>query len=293
MKSAPSAPRRTRYSLSVIWHYTTGTGLIGILQSQSIWASSLRHLNDSSELVYGREAFAAAIGDVIVQRGGAHTWHEFEHDDGRTESYPEPTEWYPLDLVRQQLLGSVPWESEFARVEDMYAASFSTRGDLLSQWRGYAGRGGFAIGFSQRVLKRALAGRADGVRVRYGPAARRELVGVLNDLIDEWGRPPSDDELLRLMPRAAGFKDPAFSEEREVRFVVRDSASQSVQLRDVAGILVPYVPLEFPRNALRHIRMGPGRDRRLHKLSLEAALKSYGYDHSVDITASDVPYRSS
>jgi hypothetical protein len=35
----------------ILYHYTSGSGLIGILQSKSIWATSIRFLNDSNEAV--------------------------------------------------------------------------------------------------------------------------------------------------------------------------------------------------------------------------------------------------
>ncbi len=36
-----------------LWHYTDSAGAIGILSTNSLWATSLAHLNDSSELEYG------------------------------------------------------------------------------------------------------------------------------------------------------------------------------------------------------------------------------------------------
>jgi hypothetical protein len=33
-------------------HYTSQVGLIGIIQNESVWVSSIRHLNDSAELPY-------------------------------------------------------------------------------------------------------------------------------------------------------------------------------------------------------------------------------------------------
>ena len=33
-----------------LYHYTTFTGLLGIVRSRSLWASDVRYMNDSAEL---------------------------------------------------------------------------------------------------------------------------------------------------------------------------------------------------------------------------------------------------
>ena len=38
-----------------LYHYTDGRGLKGIMESQTIWFTDYRHLNDPSELVHGLE----------------------------------------------------------------------------------------------------------------------------------------------------------------------------------------------------------------------------------------------
>jgi hypothetical protein len=38
-----------------LYHYTDGVGLKGIMESQTIWFTEYRHLNDPSELLHGIE----------------------------------------------------------------------------------------------------------------------------------------------------------------------------------------------------------------------------------------------
>jgi hypothetical protein len=45
--------------MDTIFHYTTATGLLGILQKFTLWASDLRFLNDAQEAVYALPAFAS------------------------------------------------------------------------------------------------------------------------------------------------------------------------------------------------------------------------------------------
>jgi hypothetical protein len=53
-------PCEERYSLAksmadLLWHYTTGAGLRGILETNVLWATDVRYLNDESELKYALE----------------------------------------------------------------------------------------------------------------------------------------------------------------------------------------------------------------------------------------------
>jgi hypothetical protein len=41
----------------ILYHYTTATGLNGIVRSRSIWASHYRFLNDATEFRYGLGMF--------------------------------------------------------------------------------------------------------------------------------------------------------------------------------------------------------------------------------------------
>jgi len=50
----------------LLWHYTTGAGLRGILEKNLLWATDVRYMNDESELNYPvsllDEAFDEALG---------------------------------------------------------------------------------------------------------------------------------------------------------------------------------------------------------------------------------------
>lgn len=48
----------------LIFHYTSGDGLLGILSSDTIWATSIHHLNDGKEFSHARELVQASGGSV-------------------------------------------------------------------------------------------------------------------------------------------------------------------------------------------------------------------------------------
>lgn len=117
------APPRTLY------HYTDAAGLIGTLSARAIWATDARFLNDTTELSFVREIVASAAASVELQSAHAK------------------------ELVAK-LLRVEPWEIFMGSV---YVASFSTKRDLLSQWRAYGGDGlGYAIGVDTRIALEPL-----------------------------------------------------------------------------------------------------------------------------------------
>jgi hypothetical protein len=105
-----------------LYHYTDVAGLIGILNSGSLWATNLRFMNDSRELDHARQLMI----DVL--------------HDARTRA-TAPGQRTVIDAIETNL-------TTLTGYPDFYSVSFSSDGDLLSQWRGYGSAGGgYAIGF--------------------------------------------------------------------------------------------------------------------------------------------------
>jgi len=108
-----------------LYHYTSLNGVLGILGSRSLWASHVSYLNDASEFFHGI-SFAKDIAASL-----------FMEDD-----YLAAFGW----AARHALESISP--------TDLYVTSFSEKGDLLSQWRGYCPAGaGICLGFDFGHLK--------------------------------------------------------------------------------------------------------------------------------------------
>jgi hypothetical protein len=101
----------------ILYHYTNGVGVLGIIQKRVLYASSSLHLNDAMEHkianhLLNEELEASRLSEVEK--------HEFR------------------SLMR------------FAAQRSSYVCSFSENGNVLSQWRAYCREGhGFAVGFSR------------------------------------------------------------------------------------------------------------------------------------------------
>ncbi len=50
-----------------LYHYTTWGGLKGILQTQSLWATNYKFLNDYSELVLFRDKLVSLIYPIVLE----------------------------------------------------------------------------------------------------------------------------------------------------------------------------------------------------------------------------------
>jgi hypothetical protein len=49
----------------VLYHYTTAKGLMGILESNILWATDLRNMNDFSELTYSMNLIECMLKEAI------------------------------------------------------------------------------------------------------------------------------------------------------------------------------------------------------------------------------------
>jgi hypothetical protein len=97
----------TRDPPNIVYHYCGPDGLLGIVKGRQIWATSMRHLNDTSEQIYAAEQIHA-----LVRRIARETSAD------------------PAALPATRLI-------ERAGEVVSYVACFSEHDDLLSQWRAY------------------------------------------------------------------------------------------------------------------------------------------------------------
>jgi len=54
----------------ILWHYTNGSGFLGILQSGMIYATQVSCLNDTTETKYAQDIYKKAVTELIKEREG-------------------------------------------------------------------------------------------------------------------------------------------------------------------------------------------------------------------------------
>lgn len=215
---------------SVVYHYTSLEGFVGIVGSQSVWMTEHAYLNDRREVRYGLDILLETVNAVL---------------EGAT------------DAIVRDLLSA--WKEGLGNTRNRICiTSFSGDSDSLSQWRAY---GPIAVGFPVRPL--SLHVNQGLLRpVEYDPDTQRKLAAIyIHNLVSFFQADMQGNRLEhildvyhkldRLVELAVFFKDPAFRAENEYRLTYIDAPdaleplgmkSPARLFRAVRGRLVPYVP---------------------------------------------------
>ncbi|MCU1407355.1 MAG: hypothetical protein JWQ43_3658 [Glaciihabitans sp.] len=279
----------------LVWHYTDQAGLQGILSSGEIWTTDTSYLNDSRELTFALDQMIDVVSRELA----------------------------PADFAALKVL----FAGGLRRSPRTLVACFCEEGDLLSQWRGYASPGGYAIGMDTRLLARHWMSEGVGMflpvkysesdatsaATRWAATVTREwksaLGGDMQALFGDKTKPDEDlverfapmlykfsSSIGHLNSMAALYKHPAFSEELEWRFVTNLHEQQSnVGVRSGPAGLVPYRAMPFQKSTTDSpvcaIRIGPGLDELNQTIAVRDLLRMYGYSEDVDVVASAAPFR--
>ncbi|KLC02013.1 hypothetical protein TB9_20130 [Xanthomonas perforans] len=267
-----------------LYHYTDAQAVQSILVNRKLWLTDLRFMNDSTELSHGVE---------ILKKAMEHQPHGLFYD------------WDYAEKAMSYLSNSLDEYEDASWTEDpVFAMSFSRKDDLLSQWRGY---GNYAVAFDSERLKefglklrdciydsKSKADQASQQLTNAGTSISRSMAEI-NGCISV----DSIDKQIELIELAATFKDAGFEEESEVRMIARPD-QHDIKYRPRNGMLIPYVEIEIPAEAIVSVRVGPIRDQHLASLSMkmflgsvESAYRSDGGDveWSVPVDTSKTPYR--
>jgi hypothetical protein len=258
-----------------LFHYCGVEGFYGIVTTRTLWLSDVLTMNDASEVLYAREVVDEAL-----------------------RSYSPHPVWLPTGIIAESafldLLAS-SWR--------MYVSCFCSRGDLLSQWRGYgAGGGGFAIGFdAERLRKHAQNNQTTNpFPMLYDPEEQKRpvlnLIRRACEIVAKHQLSPDDykefrDEfvfpLTTYMPQA---KNPSFKEEIEWR-LLRISPSEVPKFRPAHGIIVPYIELaNIPHDVFKSVTLGPAVEPKFGLHPTKLFLENNGMAH-VEVRLSEIPLR--
>ncbi len=277
---------------NVLYHYTSGEGLLGIIKNKEIWATNVRYMNDISELEYG----CKIIKDSIIK---FKERNQSEHI---------------LNVVLDYFLNEEI--SDFEREWDVYIACFCKNGDKLSQWRGYGGNGdGFSIGIHRSSFR--LASWFSLIKVIYTEEEQEARVfKILNDyccainiFIKKY--PTLDKNYLinyceekitnELLNLAFTFKNKVFDEEEEwriIKFNDRNWGIINVEFRTNKGEIIPFTKIRFDNsasdsvnlNTIKQIYIGPTLEPLKTKITTEMLLRKYGFNQT-GVKSSEIPYR--
>ncbi len=279
-------PERTLY------HYTSFTGLLGIVKSQALWASDIRFLNDAAEM----KNTADLLRDEISRRS--------EIGQGNLKLLNQFRDWLSHRITDGNML---------------FVVSLTPKGNLLSQWRGYCPLGkGISIGFNPIIISHCAAMQSFQIgKCIYDNEQQKEISKQIIDEIESLAvdkgenaevskRHPTqsfydifeevENDLLRI---AAILKHPSFNKEEEWRIVspiLTNYVVAPISYREGLSMLVPYIEFSLvPEGAstieIQHLFLGPTPNNNLSMTSLSRYLSKAGVSPKEGVTACQIPYR--
>lgn len=271
-----------------LYHYADLNALQGIIETQCLWATDLRFVNDARELDYPKSTVDSCISEIKEKSESSAILRV-------------------LDAVQSRM-------RSFRR--RVFSTSFSTDGDALSQWRGYSnGASSVSIGFNFRWYRTDEHAPCDVLLmpVNYDATHHQKIANEilhsgLNIAEQGWGNEPehksvgrSADAIFEAMfLEMLSWKDPLWRDEREWRMVsIHDYDFLTPLFRPTQVGLAPYIeqrPHDFRgpwrgRLQVREITVGPGANADLLGSALVEFCRTHGYHSATDVKISTVPLR--
>lgn len=206
---------------NTVFHYCSMDKFCSIIKSATIRLSNIQNMNDALEWVW----IKSNLEGIIANSG--------------IDLLAKADTYYQDGVSLQDIMMNYISKLEQNVFPNIYAMCFSQKGDILSQWRGYANDGtGISIGFNKNLLESFE--HIDCQGIVYNTSRQRKVIeeqiqcsidlestilsyveeghtyqDALNLLVFE--EDDFRDMLWKIFEHAPFFKSPAFSEEKEWR----------------------------------------------------------------------------
>ncbi|MBR3473024.1 MAG: DUF2971 domain-containing protein [Prevotella sp.] len=296
----------------MLHHYTSIESFMGMseyapkVNSNShllFWASSVYVMNDSSEFEYGIEALNKTIKEYEEK---TNVDKEYRMSSAFEEYIAIDPFFKSAEELRKKYFTNNP--------KTPFIISFSKKEDDLSMWSMYGNGGhGLCLVFSEDIPHFSLNDNItshDPTPVHYGKDIeqhvtlyerfRENYIKSLNIIMQasKKERPTIKMyEKSRLYAFIAPFvKDPAFSEEEEVRIATFLNSLDSVKFRCRNNRVIPYVEAPISFEYLKKIIIGPCCDELSTRRAISFILEKHGINrdtiinNDVIIEKSHIPY---
>ncbi len=279
---------------ALLCHYTNQHGLLGIVSTGHIWATSVNNLNDRKEFEYAKELVSSLICACI----------DNEPDDRK-----------------RRHLGYLRNAAGNAGI-NICVASWSSRIDDLSQWRAYSGAGtGYSIDMKGSAL-RELARAQDFILAEciYEKSTQERILRSLIDanlvrniegevagsLADEHEKfmleQNGGDFAYHINRYASLFKHPGFAAEHEWRLISKPINVSKMDFRPGVSTIASHFRFSLqdgserrgePTIRIESVHVGPCPEPSLAQAKVRFLLAKYSpVLHHPDVIVSSVPYRT-
>ena len=278
----------------MLHHYTSQHGLLGIVSTGEIWATSVNNLNDRKEFEYAKEMAESLISSRIKEES---------------------------DEQKKKHLGYLHKAAANAGI-NICVCSWSSRADDLSQWRGYNGTGtGYSIDLKGSTL-REFAEAQDFILAAciYKKSTQERILGSLIDaalaqnIEQERLNPPKDDVERFLLEENGGsfayhinryaslFKHPGFEAEEEWRLISKPMHVSKMEFRPGISTIASHFSFSLRDGGKRHgeptiridsVHVGPCPEPELARQKVGFLLAKHSpLLHHPEVIVSNLPYRT-
>lgn len=276
-----------------LYHYTSLSGVMGIVESGSLRATDIRFFNDAAEMKHT----ADLLRTIIAQREEAGASNQ--------RLLVQLREWLSHRLTDGHML---------------YVACFTANGNLLSQWRSYCPTTkGVSLGFdAEKVCNSATRQSFRVGKCLYDAETQLKIVATILDAIEHIAEERGEDndpskrhpsqsfynvfeeieaDLLRV---SALLKHPSFHEEEEwrtVSSVTTNYVEAPIEYWEGPSMLVPFMKFRLPEAAdrpldIEHVFLGPTPNVNNSMTSLSRYLSKKGVSPRRGLAYCQIPYRA-
>ena len=310
--------------MSFLFHYTDAGGMLGILQSNTVWATDIRHLNDNQELEFAfsvtKKLSSPIIRDYLEKKnasGIVKSNHLAEHI---------------VDLQTNAISKSLEESVSFFIFSTCLhkEGSWEFENGLLSQWRGYARDQGYAIEFDldklHNLMRSEVKDYNEGAyflqKCLYGNDWQEDAESEkdLNDISENLAKLiiaeiEGDPENIKpsllntfvepIMKSFCRLKNEGFREENECRVMIPGGTSKTykeftdtgegkkreINFRTGPFGILPYIKIfgkKSPSLPITRVIVGPGRRQQSRLQALQTLRDELERDFK--ISASAIPF---
>lgn len=286
-------------------HYTNATGIKGILETNTLWATHFRFLNDEQEIVCFTEYLSEQLYKLSKEKKEKWPKYKIREMCGRIHE-----RFFGLrNGLNRSFLNTYITSFCLSSRMDPY----SQENGLLSQWRGYGRDGGYAVEFLAKDIEKLIRKNRDQFNhirlnsvIYQGQDERAEnLLGKdingLYRLLKNLNFKETDPtrKLASVFEGyikcACRFKHQGFEEEKEVRIASSiywdEGKSKGEQYRVKDGFLIPYITLfqqtdEDDCLPIKRIIVGPHRNQEKHANAIRHMIN----EADIEIYCSKTPF---
>lgn len=310
----------------VVYHYTEANALLSILKNKSVWFSDIRYMNDRSETMF----IVKCLVEFSEDKGDKFPFFRDALNELLAENDKNQIINLNADRIKYSSFFGLKME---ARRTFIFCTS--TEADSLNMWNYYASNGtytGYNIGLSVKDFLKTFdvdgIHESDNFNVLYGNVLyeKKKQFEAIEDLACKIEKFSSYGTSKQYKACAAThirqyivfngpfFKDESFKSEKEYRFLFSIAENKIPRNKDDSktyfgqynqklcegfcvrkGIIVPYMQVAIPENAISGITLSPIIEYEIAKSSIKELLKSEGIlsksKNEVPIYKSRIPIR--